>query len=163
MEDYNDKLVKGSKKFKRKDVNKLNVNQLLAEKYNVKDFTPLANSSVLSNFSEPMLKAIKFKFQRGQRVLLSRSANYTLKSDKFAKPSAEGSYSKKVYTIDQVYLKTNAKQYLTMFFTIKGLLGKFYPTEMVPANFSEPADAVDEDAKDRKIALAKAKKKKLRE
>lgn len=135
------------------------MHQLLAEKYNVKDFTPLANTSVLSSFSKPMLKAIPFKFQVGQKVLLSRSANYTLKTDKFLKKSAEGSYSKKVYTVDEVFLKTNAKHYYTMCFKIRGLEGMFYSTELVPANFSEAPDAKDEDAADRRAQSEKLKKK----
>jgi len=162
VDDYNNKLVKGSKKLRRKDVNKFNVNQLLAEKYNVKDFTPMVNTSVLANFSEPMLKAIPFKHQVGSKVLIARSANYKLKTDKFAKASAEGSYSKKVYTIDQVFLKSNAKQYLSLVYRIRGLEGLFYSTEVVPANFSEAPDAEDEDARDRKIKAAKAKKKRER-
>ena len=161
--DYNEKLVKGSKKLRRKDVNKFNVNELLAEKYNVKDFTPMHNTSVLANFSAPMLKAIPFKHQVGAKVLLSKSANYKLKTDKFAKSSAEGSYSKKVYEIDQVFLKTNASQYLSLVYRIRGLEGLFYSTEVVPANFSEAPDAEDEDAKDRRVKAAKAKKRRERQ
>jgi hypothetical protein len=160
VESYNGKFVRDSKKFRRKDVTKLNVNQLLAEKYNVKDFTPIMNTSVISKFSEPMLRAIPFKHQIGQKVLLSKSANYTLKQDAFAKNSAEGSYSKKVYTIEDVFLKTNAAQYFSMMLKLKGLEGSFYSTEVVPANFSETAEqeARNEDAEDRKKKKAKAKR-----
>jgi hypothetical protein len=168
VDDYNTKFVRFSKKFRRQDVNKLNVNQLLAERYNVKDWTPIANSAVISNFSKDMLQAIPFKFQVGARVLLSKSANYTTATDTFAKNSGDGSYTKQVFEVDQVFLKTNAKHYYSIVFKIRTLAGvplegMYYSTELVSANFPEAADAVDEDKEDRKKRAARAKRNRERQ
>jgi hypothetical protein len=162
VKDHNSRFVKGSKTIRRDEVNKFNVNKLLAEKYHVADFTPNFNMSVVGNFSKEMLKAIPFKYQVGQKVLLSRSANYTLKTDSFAKRSAEGSYGKQVFEVENVFLKTNNKNMLSMVYKIRDLEGLFYSTEIVPANFSEADDARNEDADDRKRKAAKAKKKRER-
>jgi hypothetical protein len=158
VDDYNGRFVRDSKKFRRNEVDKFNVNALLAEKYNVKDFTPIFNTSVLGNFSKEMLEAIPFKFQVGQKVLVSKSANYKLKSDSFAKRSADGSYGKKPYEVDKVFLKSNSKHMYTMVFKLKNLEGMFYPTELISADFSEDPGAEDEDAAERKKREARAKK-----
>jgi hypothetical protein len=155
--DYNNRMVKGAT-IKRVDVRRGNVMQLLAQKYGVKDFTPLFNTSVVGNFSKGLRKAIGFKHEKGSKVLLSRSANYNLKTDAFLKKSAEGSYGKKVYVVEDAYLKSNAKQYYSMVYRLKGMEGFFYASELIPALFSEEEGAADEDAADRRKKAVKARK-----
>lgn len=155
--DYNQRLVKGTN-IRRQDATKANQMKLLAQKFKVKDFEPIFNTSVVGNFSKRMFKAIGSKYIVGSKVLLSRSANYNLKSDAFTKKSELGSYGKKVYTVTNVFLKSNSKHFYSLMYKLKGMEGIFYSTELIPALFSEEEGAPDEDLEDRKKKAAKAKK-----
>ena len=128
----------------------------------MEDFTPHFNTSVVGNLSKRMYKAIGVKFFKGSKVLLSRSANYTLKSNAFTKKSQEGSYGKKVYEVSNVFLKSTRNQYFSIMFKLKGLKGVFYNSELIPALFSEEEGAKDEDQEERKKKASKAKKKRER-
>lgn len=159
--DYNNRFVKNST-IRRKDVNRSNVMKLLAQQYGVQDFSAILNTNVLGSFSKGLRKAIGFKHQPGSRVLLSRSANYNLKGGAFLKKSVEGSYGKKVYIVEDCFLKANAKNYYCLVYTLKGFKGIVYPSEIVPALFAEEEGAPDEDAADRKKKRLKAQKKRER-
>jgi hypothetical protein len=161
--DYNNRCTKGTK-IKRADVNKFNELKVLAQKYGVQDFTHIINGAVVGNFSPQMRKAIGFRFDKGSKVLVSRSSNYNLKSDAFAKRSADGSYGKKVYEVEAAYLRTTSnKQFYTMVYKLKNMEALFYPTELIPALFSEAETAGDEDAADRRKKALKRKRKRERE
>lgn len=161
LDDYNARNVRGTN-IKRQDVTKKNEMKLLAQKFKVADFTPHFNTSVVGNLSGRMFKAIGAKFHRGSKVLLSRSSNYTLKSDAFTKKSVEGSYGKKVYEVSNVFLKSTNSGFMTLMVKLKGMKGIFYQSEIIPALFSEEEGAKDEDQEDRKKRAAKAKKKRER-
>ena len=157
--DYNNRYTKGTN-IRRADVNKSNVMKVLAQKFGATDFTHTHNTSVLGNFSPQMHKAIGFKFDKGNKVLVSRSANYNVKSDAFIKKSVEGSYGKKVYEVESAFLRTNAaKNYYTFGYRVKNLDTLVYPSEMIPANFSEAETAPDEDALDKRKKVLQRKKK----
>ena len=158
LEDYNSRPVKGSS-IRRCDVNQKTVMKLLEQKYNVKDFTTYFNTATIGNFSDKMREAIGFKHRIGEKVLLSRSANYQLKSNAFTKKSVEGSYGKKVYTIEAAFLKTTAKQFYTIVYKLEGIHGIFYSSELVPALFASNPGDKDEDKEEHKKKLAKKKKK----
>ena len=163
LEEYNSHFVKGTN-IRRCDVTKKNVLKVLAQKYKVADFYPAQNTAVLGNFSAKMRKAIRFKHRQGEKVLISRSANYTLKSNAFTKKSVEGNYGKRVFVVENAFLKSNAQHFYTMVYKVKGLDGKpldgvFYSSELIPALFAEDPEAVDEDEAERKKKLAKLKKK----
>ena len=162
VDDYNQRFVKGTN-IRRQDVNKSNEMKLLAQQFKVEDFTPHFNTSVVGNFSKRMYKAIGSKYHVGTKVLLARSANYTLKSDVFTKKSVEGSYGKKVYEVSNVFLKATNNQFYSLMYKIKGLEGIFYATELIPALFSEEEEkegtSKDEDKEDRKKRDAKVRKK----
>jgi hypothetical protein len=160
--DLNNKYVRNTK-MRRKDVTKENVMQLLAQIFKVKDFTPILNTKVLSSFSPQMYKAVGFKFDAGSKVQVSRNANYNVKLDAFTKKSVEGNYSKKVYTVEYGFLKSSNDHYLCQMYKVRGLKGIFYSTELIPALFTEPEDAPDEDALDKKKKIARAKRKRDRE
>ena len=160
LDDYNDRPTSGSN-MKRSSINKYNVRELLAQLYKAEDYTPLFNTSVLGNFSDRMRKQIGFRFARGQRVLVSLSANYRIKSSLFTKRSVVGSYGKRVYVVKDVFLKSNSKHTYSLCYRLFGLSGLFYQTELLPAVFSEGDDKeleLDEDAEDRAIERKRAKR-----
>jgi hypothetical protein len=157
----NSKFVKNTN-IRRDAVTKFNVHKVLAQKYRVADWSPLVNTSVITNFSKPMLKALRFPYQVGQRVLISRSSNYTVRSDQFTKKSVEGSFTKKTYVIEDVFLKTNANHFYSICFKLKSIKGLFYSGDLIESFADTTGDQVDEDAADRKLKLAKLKKKRAK-
>jgi hypothetical protein len=161
IKDYNERFVKGTN-IRRIDVDKSNELQVLAQKFKVEEFTPIFNTSVFGSFSKKMYKSIGFKHAKGDKVLLSRSANYNLKSDAFLKKSVEGSYGKTVYEVSNVFLKASADGYFVKMLTLKNLHGIFYSSEVVKALFPEDKSGRDKDAEDRKKKAAAAKRKRER-
>lgn len=137
---YNDAFVTGTK-IRRRDVTKENYLDLLEEKWGVKDATLLMNSRVAKSFSPALYKKL-FKFSPGEKVLLSRSANYLTKAKEgaFFKKSVHGSYGSQVFEIIEGVLKSSSKFFYTPCYRLSNLQGLFYETELIPALFQEPSN-----------------------
>ena len=86
-----------------------------------------------SQFSQSLRNKIGFKFKAGDRVLISRSANYYVKNDAFTKKSVVGSYTKKVHVVENAFLKSNSKHFLVPVYRLRSIEGLFYPSELIPA------------------------------
>ena len=145
--------------IRRIDVNKDNELQVLAQVFGVKDFSPILNTKVLGNFSTEMYKAVGFKHKPGDKVQISRDANYRVKIDAFTKKSVEGNYTKRVYTVDYGLLKSSNRHYFVHCYKLKSYPELVYSSEVIPALFPEPPDAPDEDELDRLKKEAKRKRK----
>ena len=160
-DDHNQRFVKHTN-IRRIDVDKTNELKVIQMQFGVKDVGHLFNSSTASNFSPHMLKKMRLPFQTGDRVLVSKSANYEIKKDAFTKKSITGNYSKRVYTIDKPVLKANADQFLTIAYKINGLEGLFYPSEITRALFHEQQPR-DEDKEEEKKKKERARRKREQE
>jgi hypothetical protein len=134
--DYNRRYVTGTK-IVRRDVNKKNQLDVIRQRYRVQDPTPLFNLGVAGKLSDRMEKKLGFRFKVGDRVLLSTSANYELKSGYFAKKSVRGNYARKVYKVTAVRLKSNRDLFMSQVYKLDGLKGYFYERELIPSYFSE--------------------------
>ena len=133
---YNDQLVPGSRKFKRKDVNASNYMALITE------LCPGAESQQnigsVQQFS-PEMQANIFKYKIGDKVLVSnaRAPDWFDKAGAFKKKSMLGFYSAKVRTISGLVLKSTSQNYLSICYRLKGETGIFYEFQLRPASFRE--------------------------
>jgi hypothetical protein len=140
LDDYNSQFVPGTN-VRRNDVNKYNVRKVLEQVYHSKDYETLFTGSVAANFSPQLTKLLGFKFAVGQKVLLAKVSNYFTKKSGFAKPSVEGSYGDQVFTVEECLLKTDkTKRFYNYVYRLEGVEGLFYPSELIPALFSERAE-----------------------
>ena len=131
---YNNQLIPGSKKFKRKDVNISNYMQLLAElSPGVGGGEQVENNlGNAENFSAEMQAKI-FKYKIGDKVLVSnaRAPDFHDKGGGiFKKKSVLGNYSSKIRTIVGLVLKTTSQNYLTVCYRLKGETGIFYEWQL---------------------------------
>jgi hypothetical protein len=132
--------------------------------HGVKDFTPLYNTTVISNISPAMYRAIGFKFEEDSKVLLSRQVNYTVKKDAFTKKSVEGNYTQNVYEIEDAVLKTSNDDFFCLMYRLKGMGDQlFYQEDLVKVLFSEKPDAADQERINYLKKKARAKKKRERQ
>jgi hypothetical protein len=178
---YNARHVKGTQ-MRRDEVTKDNVMELLAQKFQTREFGVYFNNAVVSNFSAKLRKGLGFKYSPGQRVLLTRAATYESGQGKvkgaFDKKSVDGTFSRTVYVVDKAFLKDNSQHTLNMMYTLKTLegdrplFGIYYQSEITPALFAgrakkpweEGAAAVkdpEEQAQRDKAAAARRRKKRL--
>jgi hypothetical protein len=137
VRDYNAQCVPGTN-IRRDDVNKFNVRNVLEQVYHSKDYEALFTGSVASNFSPQLTKLLGFRFKPGQKVLLAKTSNYFTKKSAFAKPTVEGAYGDHVFTVAECLLKTDkTKRFYNYVYRLEGVEGLFYPSELIPALFSE--------------------------
>ena len=129
---YNEKKIAGTD-IKRKDISRANFGEVIAKRLGAKDYSPLINTSVSSNFSKKM-RQLLFKFQVGDKVLLARSAHYNVRMQggKFGKKSVIGSYGDKVYTVKKCLLKSNDRFFLNPVYRLSRLKGLYYSSELIP-------------------------------
>jgi hypothetical protein len=155
LDDYNNQVVPGTT-IRRSDVNKYNQRRVLEQVYGSKDYERLFTGSVASNFSPELRRRLGFKFRVGQKVLLAKVSNYFTKKSAFDKPSVEGSFGDRVFTIRECLLKTDrTKRFYNFVYRLEGVEGLFYPTELIPALFSERGNG-DDDAREVADAAAAA-------
>ena len=133
LADHNRRPVSGTD-VRRSDVNKKNELAVAAMRQGLGakgDASVLVNTHLHHSFSPRMLKAIDFRFKPGDRVLLSRSANYESAAklagggDAFGKVSVHGAYFPKPYTVTEAFLKANATHFI-MAYRLAGLEGPYY-------------------------------------
>ena len=143
---WNRLLVKGTS-IRREQVDKSNYWEVLAQRYGAKDPTPLTNTSVMSEFS-PQLAAKLFRHKVGAKVMLSKDANFKLKTGAFDKKSVAGAFGPGVFVVKRQMLKSNSKLFLSPVYELEGLPGKYYATELIPATFADSTEDDDDDDDD---------------
>lgn len=156
-DDYNRQFVKHTR-IRRMDVTKDNEMEVVRQQFGIEDVGHLFNSSTLSNFSPYMLKKLNLPFKHNDRVIISKSANYTLRKSSFSKVS-QGTFSRKTYVIDRPVLKANADHFFTVAWKIYGLEGLFYTSEIRKANWIEDDPDRNEDKEREKKRRDKLKRK----
>lgn len=107
---YNDETIPGTK-FKRGGINQINFNQFVGQlfKTNDQELTRY-NSFKAGPFEQESWNRAIFKFKLGDRVRLLKKAdwkNTKIGGNVFTKNSAEGAFSKTVYTIAGRQLRAN--------------------------------------------------------
>jgi hypothetical protein len=153
LSEYNSKVIPGTTR-PRDSVTKDNYMSMLQELRGSQDPTMLFNVATSNNFS-PWLQQKLWNFAPGDRVLVARESDYeakgqqTQKGGSFFKRSIEGSYSPVVRTVTRLWLK-DSRFFITPVYSVSGLQGKFYQSELIPALFAErqrlPALSRDSDS-----------------
>jgi len=150
IDNYNEQIVPGTR-FKRRAISRKNSLDFLAQKFKIDNPSLLFNAATLhsSNISSSKWKNKIFKFDIGDKVLLSKKVNYHDKqlrkkktkqedpafslmtpkyvaSKQFLKPSLDGSYTNRVYTIKNRYLKSNAAFFWSIVYELNEISGRWY-------------------------------------
>jgi hypothetical protein len=134
---YNNGFVSGTT-VRRMDVNAQNYLKLLEQLQSSDDPTLLFNIGTTTHYPKPLEKLI-WRYKIGQKVLLARRVDYTLKNkSNFEKPSLVGSYGPEVYTVTERAGKNNWKLFICPVYRLSGLTSWFYESEIKPALFAEP-------------------------
>ena len=139
VDDYNAQSVSGTD-IPRKSVNRHNYMKLVKQLLGTHDASTFVNISDVSAVSGDWGN-IFFRFAVGDKVLLAREADYQrghlFKSAAERKRSVSGPYSDFVYTITSRKLKHNSRMFLTVVYTLSGLKGYFYESELRSALFDK--------------------------
>jgi hypothetical protein len=143
IKDYNSQKIPGTD-IRRNSVNKNNYMSLLEDLYQSKDPDLLFNVSSASNFSADMKREL-FRFAVGEAVLLRKSADYTSQKSIFDKASVRGNFGPKPYTIRAASLKANGTLFYTPVYSLRGLRGWFYDSELIPATFFRDASSAADE------------------
>jgi hypothetical protein len=86
--------------YKRQSVNKENFNDFLAKLTGEKNFDLRFNSAAAGPFATKAWNERAFKFRLGDRVRLTREANWkNRKGNAFAKATMEGGFSRELFTV----------------------------------------------------------------
>ena len=128
VDHYNSLPTKGST-MPRRDVNKSNYLDMLAQRFGAKDPTPLMNLGQATNFS-PKMAGLLFRYPVGQKVLLARSANYSEVAGAFNKHSVRGSFGLTPYVVTEQVLKSGGPYFLTPCYRLANLQGLYYQREL---------------------------------
>jgi hypothetical protein len=135
VSEYNSRVIPGTDVV-RKDVNKNNYVRLLEKKYKSDSPTSLMNLANLPENSS--LARFVWKFKVGDAVLLARRVSDDLKKRIFDKASVVGTYSPKVYRVSGRHTKLNSGLFLCALYSLEGLPGKYYQTDLSAASFEPP-------------------------
>jgi hypothetical protein len=171
VDDYNGRKCKGTN-IRRVDVTRKNELEVLSQRLGVENVYPIMNTKLLRGLSEATLKALRARFRAGQKVLLATDSNYetgarlAAGAGAFGKKSVEGSFSSKVYTVQEVLLKANETHYIIVY-KLAHLEGVYYQNELIPATFAGSGPEAEEAARQlqdarevklRRLAAAKRRK-----
>ena len=110
---FNGKKIRGTT-FRRRDVTAKNFLDYMDELKQSDDVTMLFNAENIPQSSLKLLRhaAKHFKFEVGQRVLLSRKVHYAVvekgAKQSFPKPTVEGSFSPTVYVVTKLETRLTA-------------------------------------------------------
>jgi hypothetical protein len=132
---YNSRVIPGTDMV-RKDVNKNNYVQLLDAKYKSTSATSLMNMANLPENSS--LAKFVWKYQVGDAVLLARKVSEDLKKRIFDKGSVVGNYAPQVYRVSGRHTKLNSGLFLCPVYSLEGLPGKYYQSDLSAALFEPP-------------------------
>jgi hypothetical protein len=139
VRDYNNQIVKGSGNVKRKDVNKNNYLDMLEKVY--KSTSPSLLFNMGSVPEQSSLSKFIWKYQVGDSVMLARRVSEDVKGRGdayFEKPSVKGTFGPKVYKIAGRHTKMNSGLFLCAVYSLRGVPGKYYQTDLSPALFAGP-------------------------
>lgn len=150
VKNYNSQKV-GNTRFIRSSINRRNTIPFLQEHLSMKNPTLLFNSTTMSKITNPIWSGILFKFDIGDKVLISKkitsnedtgitqtwgskeekadpSFKMFKRQRKFWEPksSLAGHFSKRQYTITGRKLKSSNKGYWTKVYTLRELPNKFF-------------------------------------
>jgi hypothetical protein len=128
---YNSQIVPGTT-MKRSQIHSGNYMRFLNQLYRTSDASLYFNSFSLGAFSKDM-GAKLFKFNIGDKVLLSIKANWKLKKGAFSKPSVEGNFGEEVFRVVSRSLKHSSKFFITPCYELSNISGLFYESELVSA------------------------------
>jgi hypothetical protein len=118
----------------RSSINRDNYMSKLSQIYKSSDPDLLFNVASGGNFT-PETERVLFRYKVGDSVLLNRKFDYEDKGGSFAKTSHLGVYSKTVYTIAKLVLKSNASLFLVPTYRLKNKLGLYYQDSLIRVPF----------------------------
>ena len=140
LQEYNSRVIPGTTRT-RDSINKHNYVEMLQELRGSEDPFMLFNVSSSTNYS-PWLQQKLWNFAIGDRVLVTRESDYEAKGQQgkkagsFFKRSIEGSFAPTVRRVTQMWIK-DSRFLITPVYSVSGLTGKFYETDLIPALFAE--------------------------
>ena len=145
VKEHNDGFIEGTDVVRRK-VNKHNYVDALAKIYGDEEAPHFAQSTSLAKSFSKKTAAKLFKFDVGDNVLLSVTADYTKKSSLFSKKTVEGAYGgDRVYRVTDRGLKRSITLGYNVCYQLAGLKGWFYETELIKASFREDSDDEEDE------------------
>jgi hypothetical protein len=133
--DHNAETIAGTE-VRRSDVNKYNYLKLLGQLYHSTE------PSILFNVAESLrapsgLGRFLWRHAVGDKVLLARRVDYAIKGrDYFEKPSVEGAYGPRVYTVKACRTKLSGDLFICPVYELVELSGLFYESEVTAARFA---------------------------
>lgn len=100
VKEYNSQLVPGTR-YKRQAVSKENYSSFLAQLFKTPDYDLGISGRVLSQFENPKWNRAVFAFDLGDRVRVSRKADWTDPENRsgFKKASTVGGFGSRIYTV----------------------------------------------------------------
>jgi hypothetical protein len=141
-QNYNDQPVTGTN-VKRKTVNQFNYISLLEQLRKSTSPTMLFNIAHTTTYPQP-LEPLVFRFKVGEKVLLARRSDYTVKNfSTFEKPSHVGAFGPEVYTVVGRAGKNNWKLFICPVYKLTSpstgtLSSWYYESELRVASFATP-------------------------
>ena len=148
--EYNQEKITGTN-FRRQAVNLNNFSNFLSQLLKTSEPELLFNAGKAGPFVNETWNKKFFKFNLGQRVMLSRAANWSDGSEKlrtFVRASVRGGFGKNVYTVSGRQLRTtkNFKEYVPVYSLEElGPSLHFYSNELkkAPTTFVTDASSAD--------------------
>jgi hypothetical protein len=126
--DYNSQIIKGTK-LRRMDITSTNYLTYVNQLYRQSDASMYFNSFSMGKFSPEMARRV-FRYSVGQRVYLSRAANWQQKKSIFSKPSVVGSFGPEIFTVKERSLKHDNRWLLAATYKLSEIGGHFYEAEI---------------------------------
>jgi hypothetical protein len=105
---YNNEVVPGTN-FKRKNLNKKNFETFAKQLMKEPELDTRFNAFKAGPFRHKAWNDLIFKFRLGQKVLLSRKADWSTRQQAFVKISELGGFGKKIFTISGRQLRANKR------------------------------------------------------
>ena len=142
--------------YRRKDVTESNFLDYMNQRYKCEDATLYFNASSIATLDSAWSRKL-FKFQKGERVVVTRRADITKKKLSLSyKPSVDGTYSDTVFVVKSGALMlppaSRGRTHAVETYRIaplsdqnKLVKARFYPEELRRADFAQDGDG-DDDA-----------------
>jgi hypothetical protein len=145
VRDHNSRKIPGTS-VARNSVNKGNYVRVLGQIYGASRPAALIGVAGGSNVSPATGRKI-WNFRIGDEVLLQLKADYSAPGTAkgvFSKPSVRGTYGKKVYAVAGRSWKTSSDFYIVPVYSLSGLRGLFYESELLRFRGKSNAHTPDE-------------------
>ena len=130
----------------RSSVSQYNYVGLLSQLFKTSNPTAMSNISSSEHYP-PEIAGLVWRFELGDKVLLARKADYSLKGAKnyFEKVSTRGSFGPRVHVVSRRMGKNNADLFITPVYQLEALPGTwFYEQELRLAVFAREASGEKE-------------------